>query len=540
MNRLAIGIFAAVLLLVGCGKSGDGGGGFADRGGQGKTDNVLRYPIPTKPTTLDPGVVQDGDTIDMLQQIYEGLVAWGEDNTPKPCLAEKWEIQDGGRTYVFTLKKGVKFHNGREVTAEDFKWTWERNCSGALQSETISAYLGDVVGVKEMKEGKATSISGVTVVDKYTLKVQIDKPRPYFLGKLTYIVSAVMAKEAVDGGNEISKVEQMVGTGPFKATRYDIDQLFTMSRNDDYHGGKVALDGIERPVILDPLTRVNKFKSGELDMCLLQRQDVKGIQDDPKFASMLKFYPRPSIFYIGMNCTGKDYPPFKDVRVRKAIGMAIDRERIVKQVLGGVNEPAYSIVPPGVVGHRPKGAYLPYDVEAAKKLLAEAGYPGGKGLPPVEMRFRDGYRDISLVAEDVAAQLKENLGMTVNLKVTEWKAYLERYNRGQNPFYHMRWAADYLDPQNFLSNMLATFGPENHHGYANPEFDRLCEEADTSLDQALRLKLYAQAEDIALQDASWVPIYFQRDAELIHPRVQNLRESLFGHLPHSTVTLKNP
>lgn len=538
MKRASLLLVPAILAiaLAGCSK-----GDFSKKQSESTAGNVLRYPIPTKPTTLDPGVVQDGDTIDMLQQIYEGLVAWGEDNTPHPNLAERWDIEDGGKTYVFHLKKGVKFHNGREVTAEDFKWTWERNGSPELASETLTSYLGDVVGVKEMKEsnGKIKTISGVTVVDKYTLKVQIDKPRPYFLGKLTYIVSAVLPKEAVDGGREISKVEQMVGTGPFKATSYAPDQLMVMDAFADYHGGKPPVDKIERPVMLDSLTRLNKFKSGELDLCLIERQDVKSIQDDPKFASMLHFAPRPSIFYIGMNVTGKDYKPFADRNVRRAIAMAIDRDRICKQVLGGINEPAYGIVPPGVLGHRPKADFIPYNVEEAKKLLAAAGYPEGKGMPAIELRFRDARPDIKIVAEFVAAQLKENLGMNVSLKVTEWKAYLERYNRGQNPFYHMRWAADYLDAQNFLSTMLATFGPENHHGYNNPEFDRLCAEADVSFDQEKRNELYAQAEDIALQDASWVPIYFQRDAELIHPRVKGLRESLFGHLPHTTLRLEN-
>ncbi len=530
------GVLFAVC-LVALGLAGCSKGKFSEQQQEQNQGLVLRYPLPSKPTTLDPGVVRDGDTIDVLQQVYEGLVAWGEDNQPKPLLAEKWDVEDGGKTYVFHLKKGVKFHNGREVTAEDFKWTWERNCASALQSVTIDSYLGDVVGLKEMKAGKAKSISGVTVVDPYTLKVQIDKPRPYFLGKLTYIVSAVMAKETLDGTNEISKIEQVVGTGPYKASQYVPEQLIVLSANKDYHGGAPAIDGIERPVMNDALTRLNKFKNGELDMCLIQRQDVKAIQDDPKFAPMLHFYPRPSIFYLGMNSTGKDYAPFKDRRVRQAIGMAIDRDRIADQVLGGINQAAYSIVPPGVVGHRADAAALKFNVDAARKLLAEAGYPGGKGLPPVEMRFRDGYRDISLVAEDIAAQLKENLGMDVSLKMTEWKAYLDRDNRGENAFYHMRWAADYLDPQNFLSTMLATFGPENHNGYNNPEFDRLCNEADTSLDLNKRLELYAKAEDIALQDAPWVPIYFQRDAELIQPRVSGLRESAFGHLPHTTVKL---
>lgn len=528
-----VALLVLALSLAGC-----SGKKFSETQSQQTASNILRYPIPTKPTTLDPGVVRDGDTIDLLQQVFEGLVAWGTDNKPQPMLAEKWDVEDGGKTYVFHLKHGIKFHNGREVTADDFKWTWERNCSPELASATIDSYLGDVVGVKEMKAGAAKSISGVTVVDPYTLKVQIDKPRPYFLGKLTYIVSAVMAKEALQGGKEISGVEQMIGTGPYKATKYVPDQLVTLTANADYHDGKPPIDGIERPVILDSVTRLNKFKAGEVDMCLIQRQDVDGLKADTKFASMLHYYARPSIFYIGMNSSGKDYAPFKNRDVRRAIGMAIDRERITKQVLGDVNEPAYTIIPPGVPGHRDKGEGLPYDVEGAKKLLASAGYPDGKGLPPLELRFRDGYRDISIVAEDVAAQLKENLGLDVSLKVTEWKAYLDRDTKGQNAFYHMRWAADYLDAQNFLSTLLASYGPENHHGYNNPEFDKLCSEADVSFDEDERAKIYAHAEDIVLQDAPWVPLYFQRDVELINPRVEGLRESLFGHLPHTTVSLK--
>lgn len=534
MKRVSLLVLAAAvgLALVGCAK-----GNFKEKASQ-SSGNVLRYPLNTVPTTLDPGVVQDGDTIDALQQVYEGLVTWGEDNQPKPLLAEKWDIQDGGKTYIFTIKKGVKFHNGRELKAEDFKWSWERACSPELASETITAYLGDVVGLIDMKNGKADSIKGVTVVDDYTLKVEIDKPRPYFLGKLTYLVSAVVAKESLDGKKEINSAKQMIGTGPFKAESYEPAQMLKLTANADYHGGKPALDAIERPVILDSATRLNKFKNGELDLCLLQRQDVKGVQDDPKFASQLVFHPRPAIYYVGLNCSGKDYPAFKDVRVRRAIAMAIDRDRIAKDILGGINEAAYSIVPPGVPGHRPKANFIPYDPAAAKKLLAEAGFPGGVGLPPVEIRFRDGQRDVSLVAEEVTSQLKTNLGLTVNPRVTEWKAYLERYNKGQNPLYHMRWAADYLDPQNFLSHMLSTNGPENHHGYSNAEFDRLCAEADSILDMDRRLQLYAQAEDLVLQDAPWIPIYFQRDAELISPRVKGLRESLFGHLPHTTVRLE--
>ncbi len=268
---------------------------------------------------------------------------------------------------------------------------------------------------------------------------------------------------------------------------------------------------------------------------MLERQDIEGLKKS-EWAGQLKFFDRPSIWYIGLN--QKASPIFKDRRVRRAFAMAIDKEKIVNEILGGVNSVANSIVPPGVMFHRPNSQAIPYDPEGAKKLLAEAGFPDPSKIPPFEMRFREQRPDISIVAETVASQLKQNLGVTVNLRTMEWRSYLEDWNAGKIGFFHMRWAADYLDAQNFLSHMLATNGPENKIDYHNAEFDKLCEQADTSLDRDQRAALYAQAEDIALQDAPWIPIYFQRDAELISPRVKGLRESLFGHLPHTTVKIE--
>lgn len=520
----------AALAMIGCGSSG---GGFSQRASAGK-ENVFRYPIPTDPTTLDPGLVQDGDTIDVLHQVFEGLVAWGENNRVQPRLAEKWEVEDGGRTYVFTIKKGVKFHNGREVTADDFKWTIERNTDPKLKS-AVTQYLGDIVGLNDRVNGKADSVSGIEVRDPHTLVIRIDKPRPYFLGKLTYLVSAVLPKESVPADGPITAPEQMVGTGPFKVTQYVKEQLIALEANPDYHGGAPKLARIERPVIKDPLTRLNKYKNGEVDLVSLERQDVEKMKADPKFASHLRTFDRPSIYYVGMN--GKAYAPFKDPRVRMAFAMAIDRKEIVEKFLSGLNLPANSIVPPGVEGHRPDPGIQPFDPAAAKALLAEAGYPNGKGLPPLELAHREGRRDIEIVAQAVQSHLLKNLGVQLEIRTYEWGAYLDKWNRGELQIFHMRWAADYLDPENFLSYMLATWGPENKIGYSNPEFDRLCAQADQTMDMAARLPLYARAEDIVLKDAPWVPIYFQRDFELINPRVKGIRESLFGHLPHTTVEL---
>jgi oligopeptide transport system substrate-binding protein len=286
----------------------------------------------------------------------------------------------------------------------------------------------------------------------------------------------------------------------------------------------------------DSEARYSAYKRGELDILALQRQNVADAKSDPKLGKELNFFPRPSIYYVGMNLGM--VPQFKDKRVRQAFAMAIDRDQIVNEVLGGQNTRADSILPPGVLCHRDKAAIYPFDVQRAQQLLAEAGYPGGKGFPALKINHRSGQTDVALVADNVAQQLHTNLGIAVSPSMIEWTAYLQIYNSKKNPFFHMRWAADYLDPQDFISLFFMSDGAENKIGYNNPQVDALCKQADADMNGDERKQLYAKAEDIVLQDAPWVPIYFQRDAELISPRVKGLRNSVFGHLPHTKVSLK--
>ncbi len=533
-NTAFLIVLSALLVVAGCSK-----GGFSDRVKQAQ-GNVLRYPIPNNPTTLDPGIVQDGDTIDLLQNVYEGLVGWSTDNQVEPRIAEKWDIVDGGKTYIFHIRKGVKFHSGREVTAEDFKWTFERNSTGTdkFVNETAGVYLSDIVGMKEKVEGKAKEVSGIQVVDPYTLKIMIDKPRPYFLGKLTFIVSAVLDKDVVKVGEEINKPELMGGTGPFKCVQYVQDQVSVLEAFADYYGGKPAIEKIERPVIKDAATRLNKYKAGELDIVQLQRADIEGVKKDDSIKNDLQLFERPSTWYVGLNT--KVYPQFADIRVRQAIAMSIDKDTIVNVTMQGVNTVANALVPPGVMGHREDAKGLPYNPEKAKQLLAEAGFPGGKGFPEITIYYRESYPDILTVAESVATMVSKNLGIKVTLQAMEWRAFLTKNNAKKQPFVHMRWAADYLDPENYLSFLLASYGPENRMNHNNPEYDKLCAAADVEPDNAKRMAMYAQAEDMGLNDAVIIPIYYQRDAELINPRIKNLRSNLFGHLAHTTTSLQNP
>lgn len=531
---------AVALMIIGCGDKGSGGGGFSDRKVDGKA-GVFRYPLPTTPTSLDPAKVQDGDTIDIVQQVFEGLMKWDETNKSVPNLAEKVDLADDKTTYTFHIKKGVKFTNGREMKADDVLWCWERVTHPKYTSATAATYMSDIVGVNERLNTKMLdnppALTGVKVVDEYTLEVKIDKPRPYFLDKLTYACSYVYAKEALpDPMKDMSKAEEMVGTGPFKFDKIVPEQTVNLAANKDYHGGAPMLSAIERPIIKDAQSRLNKYKTGEVDLCALERQDLKSITEDPQFSKDLKYFDRPSMYYLGMNCG--TVPALKDRRVRQAIGMALDRDKIVKDVLGGINRRADSIVPPGVKYFREKTNMLVFDIAKAKALLAEAGFPEGKGFPELDFCYRDGRPDVEIVAQALAQQLKQNLGITLKPKKIEWAAYLKEHNSKKMSIFHMRWAADYLDPENFLSQLLASYGNENKINYVNAEYDKLCREADTIFDEAKRAELYAKAEDIVLQDAPFIPIYFQKDAELVSSRVSGIRESAFGHLPHTTTAIK--
>lgn len=531
MRKAVLLLLSLPLGLMGCGKSN-----FNNSGATAKT-GIFRYPIINKATTMDPGKVQDGDTIDVIQQVYEGLVGWNEKSEVSPRLAEKWELTDGGRTYVFHLRKDAKFTSGRPVTAEDFKRCVERNCDPKLHSQTVSTYLTDIVGVRDMIDRKAQAISGIKVIDPNTLSITIDKPRPYFLGKLTYPCAFVFDLERLkDASKEITAIDEMVGTGPFKFKDVQIEQQVTMVANDGYWDGKPALREIQRPYMPDPSTRLNAYKNGTLDLVQLERADIAPLQKDAQFKGDVKLFDRAAMHYVGFNVrTG--YKPLQDARVRQALAMAIDKDAIVNDTLGGVNRRADSIVPPGCFGFRENVKKVPYDVTQAKKLLAQAGYPDGKGFPKMEMSYRNNRPDIRLVAEAVGAQWAKNLGIKTTFRALEWATYLDIHNKGELPLFHMRWGADYPDAENFLSTLLASYGNENKIGYVNPTYDALCRQADTSGDPEVRKRLYAQAEDLVLWDAPFIPIYFQRDAELVRPSVKGLRDSIFGHLPHAKVTV---
>jgi oligopeptide transport system substrate-binding protein len=525
-------LLLVALLLIGCGSGSSGGsGGFSSRKNAG-SESTFRYALANNPTTLDPAKVQDVDTMDLLGNIYEPLVRYGEDNKVEGVLAESWTVSPDGMTYTFKLRD-AKFHDGSAVSASDVKASLERALNKNMASPTAETYLGDIRGAKELLAGTSASLSGVKVVNAKTIEIMIDKPRPYFLGKLSYACGCVVP--AKQGAAEIRDVKAAVGTGPFALETFSPEQQVTLKAFADYHGGKPQIATIERRIIKDASTRLSLFKSGETDMTTLEKQDWAAAKGDAQLKDQLKFINRPAVFYLLLSA--KAQPAFKDVHLRRAMMMAIDRDRITQQILAGVPT-ANRWLPEGINSVAPESQALAFDPAKAKAELALSEFKSGDKVPPIEITFRAENSDAKAAIEAIAGDLRRNLGLTIQPRSLEWGAILKARNRGELPCAFLSWYGDYIDPQNFLSMLLTTDASANFDKWSNRSFDALCANADVEPDASKRAQLYAQAENIVLTEVPRIPLYHQIDGVLVNPRVSGLRYNLLGSLPHDKVVLK--
>ncbi|MEQ1821262.1 MAG: peptide ABC transporter substrate-binding protein [Fimbriimonadaceae bacterium] len=504
--------------LLGCGQ------GFASR----TTSQVNLVTVySTMPTTMDPADSQDINTNDLLSQVYEGLTSWGEDNKLAPNLAQSWEVLDGGKRYRFHLRPGVKFSNGKELTAEDVRWSWERSCDSYWGSPLALNYLGDIVGVKEKLSGKVKTISGIKVINILSIDVVLDRPRAYFLAKLSYPTTYVMARDATKPRQRVLKPEAMIGTGPFVVTRFEQDQELQLVPNQ-HARVKPSIEKWTIKVVKDPATRLNLFRKGELDVLSLSQQDVAGVQAS---GHPIIEADRAATVYIGMN--GTIYKPFADARVRRAFMMAVDRQFILDKILRGAGRLADGILPPAVPMPPRKKPTPQFDPTGARELLKQSNWLGK--LPPIELWVNNSNNDRKTIAEYVVGQISKYLGVDAKLRLAESGLIISKATKRELGFYYGSWYADYLDPENFLSVLLADYG-QNRSNYDNEAFSDLTRRGDAESDPIKRAALYAQAEDIALVDCPLMPLYHPQEPIVIREGVTGLRQNAFGFLPPLTVS----
>lgn len=483
---------------------------------------TLRIP-GADPPTLDPAIAGDATSSEYIVEMFSGLVTLSpEDLSVQPDIAADWTISDDGTVYTFTLREDVTFANGRPVTADDFKYSMERSCDPATQSPVADTYLGDIVGCRAKLNGETDSVEGIRVVDDYTLELTISEPKVYFLSKLTYPTAFVVDREAVEAGGRGWATENPNGTGPFTLDHYSFGEEIVLVPNENYYGAPKPK--IEQVVYsLAGGSIMTRYETDELDVAPVGLADIDRVlnPDDPLNQELVQVETL-SLGYLGLN---NEQPPFDDPKVRQAFAMAIDNERIAQVVLRETVRPAHGILPPNLPGYSSNVTGHGFDPEQARQLLAESSYGGPEGLPDVTLHVSGGGGAPPSTIEAIAEMLNQNLGIQVAIEQTEWATFLSDINREPNPYqvFSIGWIADYPDPQNFLEILFSCESRDNHVGYCNPEVDELFQQAATERDQERRFELYNQAEQMILDDAPVVPLWYGQEYWLVKPYVQDMR-----------------
>lgn len=498
---------------------------------------VARWHATANPPMLDPHMATDTTSARVYILMFDTLVTNSDDGQKiLPWLAESWSASADGKVWTFKLRKGVRFHKnteggkptangGREVTAQDWKWSFER----MVRDKSPRAYFIDVVdGYQELVDGKAKEWKGIRAVDKYTLQFTLKKPFSPFLSVLAYQALCVVPKEDVTKHGKNFKFHP-VGTGAFIFESWKQDQKVVLKRNPGYwrkdaEGRQLPyLDGFELVVIPENTIAWQEFKKDNINFTSAV-PDGQVAETRKQMGKNFLYGPQPGIFYFGFNMRKE---PFKDnKKLRQAMNYAIDRERMNELVMEGLYMPATGVMPPSMPGFNKKLKGYQYDPEKAKRLLAEAGYPNGL---EVTMQVNLGGRN-KAIAEAAQAQLAE-LGIKMNINIVDWGVHLDMLDRGECDMYRMGWVVDYLDPDNFLYVNLSSknMGMKgNYSFYKNDEADKLLEQARVTADQAKRIEMYRKAEEIIVEEAPWMFLFYYINYVATQKYVHNAVLPAFG------------
>ena len=474
--------------------------------------------------TLDPALVNASNSVMAASLIFDGLVRTDSKLALQPAGADRWEISSDGKSYTFHIRPNLRWANGDPLSAEDFRWSLERALAKDNAAGSGAFYLGNISGATDWTAGKAPGLSGVTVKDPQTLVIQIDKPGVYFLYQLTFTAAQVVPRKLIEQYGK-GWVDHAYGTGPFylKQWRHNENLLFTP--NPYYYRGAVQLDGIEMPLVQDPATAFNLYRGGGLD--------IMGSQQFPntlasQVAGQPDFKQQPQFFdaYIGFN---NKKTPLDNIKLRRALALAVDKDTLTKRVLAGGAVTANGILPPGLPGFSPNLKPLAFNAAAAKAELAAAGFKDGAAVPKLTLSYTGGQADFEKVATTLQQMWKQNLGVTVQLQGEEQARYNDDLTALANApdkssleMYISVWGADYPDPQNFLSQQLRTGVGNNNGHYSNAQFDQLVDQADVERDVTKRMDGYHQAEQIAIDEVGWLPLYHSSGNLLLRGTVKGL------------------
>ncbi len=535
LQRWAILVLGAIV-LAGC--AGCGGKSNVEIA----TENgVLLFGNDAEPEDLDPHVVSGFTEQKILGALFEGLVTLAPDGvTIEPGVAESWESANGGLEYTFHLRDDAHWSNGDPVTAHDFAYAWKRILTPAFGSQYANM-LHCLRNAKAFNTGEIDRFDqvGVQIVDDRTLVATLEYPAPYFLSMQIHHSWFPVHQATIEAhgrmderGTRWTRAENFVGNGPFKLTDWEPSSILRVAKNPHYwDAAHVKLNGIEFYPLDNRQLEERMFRSGDLHMTSdVPLNKLPAYRRDAP--DRLKVHPIYAAYFYRFNVTK---PPLDDVRVRRALSLAVDREALIKHVLHIEHVPADSFCPPDPNGYQPH-TQQPYDVAEAQRLLAEAGYTSGANVPTIELLYNTS-ENHKLIAETIQQMWNNALGVHVELVSQDWKVYMSSVRNLDYNIARSSWYADFLDPISFLECFESDSG-NNRTGWENAAFDTLIRRARTEPDDAQRYALYGQAEALLIDDQPILPLFHYVRSILLHPDVKGWQPNLLAHVPYKHLSLE--
>ncbi|MEX1002581.1 MAG: ABC transporter substrate-binding protein [Crocinitomicaceae bacterium] len=508
---------------------------------------ILRLNSIEDYTSLFPARINDVYSTHVAGNVYEGLFRFDQATLETvPALAKSFEIDNSKTVYTFELRKGVYFHDdecfsdgtGREMTAADFKYCLEFVCSTHKANKWNGLFRNVIKGVVAYQDKGAKEVSGIKVLGDYKLQIQLDDPLSAFPDMLALLATAVYPKEAVEKYGYDGLNEHMVGTGPFIPQKIENGNIVELKSNKNYwrkdeFGNQLPfIREVHISFIKDKKAELDAFKNNELDMIwglpVEEIPNIMGSLEEAKKGKNKEFEVQSvnslNIQYYGFRFTDEI---FSDINVRKAFNYAVDRDSLVEFVLDGEGVPAHNGFVPPMTGYPYKSVKgYHYNPKKARKLLAEAGYKGGKGFPELTLYLNKSGGVNVKIAEFITGMLKDNLGITTKLETMPMSELYPKVEKGELDFWRFGWIADYPDPASFLhlfhgAEKKPNGEPANYFSYYNEKFDEVYEAALKEIDPEKRNKLYAKADQIIIDDAVIMPLMFSIGIRLINPDVED-------------------
>jgi oligopeptide transport system substrate-binding protein len=508
---------------------------------RGNRDQTLHRGMGPEPADLDPHLATTANDYTVLSALFEGLV--GEHPAtlaPVPGVAERWELSADQLTYTFHLRADAKWSNGDPVTSRDFLASWQRVLTPSLAAD--NAYLLYIVqNAEAFHQGTLTDFAqvGVSAPDDRTVRITLEHPASYFLSLLQHWVwwpvhLPTLQKHGspYERGNRWARPDTFVGNGPFNLAEWRTGQHLHVVKSPTYwDAATVRLNAVRFHPIEDLNAEERAFRSGQLHLT----EALPVAKVDAYRASspdLLRIDPYLGTYYYTLNI---NRPFLNEPRVRRALALSVDRTGIVEKILRGGQQPAHAFTPPDTAGYTAT-ARFDSDFDEARRLLAEAGYPEGKGAPVLEILLNTS-ENHRVIAEELQATWRKELGLEIRLNNMEGKSVLAARRVGDFQILRSSWIGDYNDPATFLNVWTSSSG-NNHSGWSRPDYDQLLFQAARTSDPAARHALFQQAEALLVADAPIIPLYHYTHVFLKHPAVQGWHPNLLDHHPYKHVWLE--